>query len=64
MIDVEKYINGVKIWNDVDPQKWDVDVSVKVQINQVGELINEVIARHQIEKIIREQDKIEDPSVW
>jgi len=41
----------------------EVDVAVKVEINQVGEIINEWIARVQIEEAIRENPAPEnDPA--
>ena len=48
----------------VNPEDWEVSVDVKVQINQVGEIIQEAISRIQIEDIKEQQEPFEDPSVW
>ena len=48
----------------VNPEDWEVSVDVKVQINQVGEIIQEAISRIQIEEIKQQQEKFEDPAVW
>ena len=48
----------------VNPEDWEVSVDVKVQINQVGEIIQEAISRIQIEEIKEQQEPFEDPSVW
>ena len=48
----------------VNPEDWEVDIAVKVQIDQVGSIIQEAIDRIQIEEIKEQQEPFEDPSVW
>ena len=51
-------------WSERRPEQVDIDVGVKVQIDVVGSIIQEVIDRIQIEQIISEQPEFNDPSVW
>lgn len=51
-------------WSERRPEPVDIDIGVKVQIDVVGSIIQEVIDRIQIEQIISEQPPIEDPAVW
>ena len=64
---IEKWDIIERAWKidwSVPRSKVDIDVSVKVQIGIVADVIEECKARIEIAKIIEEQGVIDDPAVW
>lgn len=63
MIPIDIYIKPKAVFK-VQPSSWDVDVSIKVQFDIVGSLIQESIDRIKIKEIIDSQPEFIDPAVF
>jgi len=75
MSKIQVQVDAVEIW-DIIERAWkidwsiprskeDIDVSVKVQIDVVGSIIQEAIDRVQIEQVkVEYPAPIDDPSIW
>lgn len=64
---IEKYDIIEKKWKvdwSIPDSDADIYVDVKVQLGVIADFIEEIKARHEIAKIISEQDDFEDPAVW